>query len=81
MAIGCVSSYAIAMSGIRTGLLVSLLFAQAAAGADVVHAHNLEIPFDGTPGPLNAITYVEGVTVGHETIIKVLRERNRYLGE
>ena len=59
------------MTGIRTGLLVSFLFAQAAA-ADPVRARDLGIPFDGTPGPLNAITDVEGVTVGHVTIIKDL---------
>lgn len=28
------------------------------------------MPFDGTPGPLNAITDVPGVAVGHETIIR-----------
>ncbi len=27
------------------------------------------MPFDGTPGPLNAITDVSGVTVGHTTLI------------
>jgi L-aminopeptidase/D-esterase-like protein len=27
------------------------------------------VPFDGTPGPLNAITDVAGVTVGHTTLI------------
>src|SRR5277367_4406276 len=32
-------------------------------------ARDLEIPFDGTPGPLNAITDVAGVTVGHTTLI------------
>ena len=30
---------------------------------------DLGIPFDGTPGPLNAITDVAGVTVGHTTLI------------
>jgi D-aminopeptidase len=30
---------------------------------------DLGIPFDGTPGPLNAITDVSGVTVGHTTLI------------
>ncbi|MGH8222558.1 MAG: P1 family peptidase, partial [Woeseiaceae bacterium] len=35
-------------------------------------ARDLGIPFDGTPGPLNAITDVAGVTVGHETIIRDL---------
>jgi len=28
------------------------------------------VPFDGTPGPLNAITDVAGVTVGHATLIR-----------
>jgi len=32
-------------------------------------ARELGVPFDGTPGPLNAITDVSGVTVGHTTLI------------
>jgi D-aminopeptidase len=32
-------------------------------------ARELGVPFDGTPGPLNAITDVAGVTVGHTTLI------------
>src|SRR5213083_591481 len=32
-------------------------------------ARDLGVPFDGTPGLLNAITDVAGVTVGHSTII------------
>src|ERR1700722_193864 len=32
-------------------------------------ARDLGVPFDGTPGPLNAITDVAGVAVGHTTII------------
>jgi D-aminopeptidase len=32
-------------------------------------ARDLGVPFDGTPGPLNAITDVAGVTVGHSTIV------------
>ena len=32
-------------------------------------ARDLGVPFDGSPGPLNAITDVVGVTVGHSTII------------
>jgi len=32
-------------------------------------ARGLGVPFDGTPGPLNAITDVSGVTVGHATLI------------
>ncbi len=33
-------------------------------------ARDLGVPFDGTPGSLNAITDVAGVTVGHSTIIR-----------
>lgn len=33
-------------------------------------ARDLGIPFDGTPGPLNAITDVKGVEVGHVTLIE-----------
>ena len=34
-----------------------------------VRARALGIPFDGTPGTLNAITDVAGVTVGYTTLI------------
>ncbi len=42
--------------------------APAPASAHKVRARDLGIPFDGTPGPLNAITDVAGVTVGHTTL-------------
>src|SRR3979409_1322819 len=32
-------------------------------------ARDLGVPFDGTPGPLNAITDISGITVGHTTLI------------
>src|ERR1700740_611299 len=32
-------------------------------------ARDLGVPFDGSPGPVNAITDVAGVTVGHTTLI------------
>ena len=35
-----------------------------------LRARDLGIPFDGTPGPLNAITDVEGIMVGHVTLIE-----------
>jgi D-aminopeptidase len=35
----------------------------------LTRARDLGIPFDGTPGPLNAMTDVAGAEVGHETII------------
>src|SRR5574341_2111888 len=32
-------------------------------------ARDLGVPFEGAPGPLNAITDVKGVEVGHTTLI------------
>src|SRR3954466_9727357 len=32
-------------------------------------ARELGVPFDGTPGPLNAITDVAGIEVGHVTLV------------
>jgi L-aminopeptidase/D-esterase-like protein len=32
-------------------------------------ARDLGVPFDGTPGPLNAITDIKGIEVGHTTLI------------
>ena len=37
--------------------------------SDSPRARDLGIPFDGQPGPLNAITDVAGVRVGHQTLI------------
>jgi len=53
-------------------LLLASLAAGFAYGAEAAHkerARDLGVPFDGTPGPLNAITDVEGVLVGHTTLI------------
>jgi len=44
--------------------------ASAAESAAFVRARDLGVPFDGTPGPLNAITDVAGVLVGHTTLIE-----------
>lgn len=46
-----------------------LLFAQSAA-APAERARDLGVPFDGAPGPLNAITDVAGVEVGATTLIR-----------
>ena len=51
-------------------LLLGLLLAGSPLGAQSrPRSRDLGVPFDGTPGPLNAITDVAGVTVGHSTII------------
>ncbi|MGB5246919.1 MAG: P1 family peptidase [Woeseia sp.] len=50
-------------------LLVSCIVAPVASGETQPRARDIGIPFSGTPGPLNAITDVAGVTVGHTTLI------------
>ena len=45
------------------------LSAASLEGQRAPRARDLGVPFDGTPGPGNAITDVAGVTVGHATII------------
>src|SRR5882762_1526376 len=47
---------------------ISLAASQATPPAKP-RARDLGVPFDGMPGPLNAITDVSGVTVGHTTLI------------
>jgi L-aminopeptidase/D-esterase-like protein len=58
---------------ILLALALALLTAPSAAAADAApakpRARALGIPFDGTPGPLNAVTDVPGVLVGHSTVI------------
>jgi len=53
-------------------LLLTLVLAGTTAlqGQARPRARDLGIPFPGTPGPLNAITDVAGVEVGHATIIR-----------
>jgi D-aminopeptidase len=51
-----------------SGLLFSFCATLLAAGPKP-RARDLGVPFDGKPGPLNAITDVKGVEVGHTTLI------------
>ncbi len=51
-------------------LALAFCFAAASGLAAQPRARDLGVPFDGTPGPLNAITDVAGVEVGHATIIR-----------
>jgi len=50
-------------------LCTLMLAATACAQGAKPRARDLGIPFDGSPGPLNAITDVSGVEVGHTTLI------------
>jgi hypothetical protein len=47
----------------------SLLLAMSIQAQTKPRARDLGVPFEGTPGPLNAITDVRGVEVGHTTLI------------
>ena len=50
-------------------LLCAVLIAARLGAAGKPRARDLGVPFSGTPGPLNAITDVAGVEVGHTTLI------------
>jgi L-aminopeptidase/D-esterase-like protein len=54
---------------VAAGLSLFAVFAAALAGQSRPRARDLGVPFDGTPGPRNAITDVAGVEVGHTTLI------------
>jgi D-aminopeptidase len=53
-------------------LLACLIFANAASAGP--RGRDLGIPFEGTPGPLNAITDVAGITVGQVTLVEDLAD-------
>ncbi len=49
--------------------LMCLVFTDLVNAQTKPRARDLGVPFDGVPGPLNAITDVKGVEVGHTTLI------------
>ena len=51
-------------------LAVLALLAALPTAQQKPRARDLGVPFDGTPGPLNAITDVRGVTVGYSTLVE-----------
>jgi D-aminopeptidase len=57
-------------------LFLTILVAGSAA-AEGPRARDLGVPFEGTPGPLNAITDVAGVTVGQVTLIEDLADGHK----
>ena len=71
-----VNAHRAAIAGIV--LLVSVTGISAAQ--DKPRARDLGVPFNGTPGPLNAITDVNGVLVGHETLIEGTGQLNVGVG-
>ena len=57
---------------IRFPVAVALCAFCALASAAEPRARDLGIPFEGSPGPLNAITDIAGITVGQVTLIEDL---------
>ena len=53
----------------RTVAVLLLTTVSAAGAQNKQRAHQLRLPIEGTPGPLNAITDVAGVEVGQTTLI------------
>ncbi len=54
----------------RVVVLLLLAAVSPVAGQEKPRARDLGVPFDGQPGPLNALTDVAGVEVGHSTIVR-----------
>ena len=50
-------------------ILLASLYPVTVCAESKARARDLGVPFDGTPGPNNAITDVKGVEVGHTTLI------------
>ena len=59
-----------AVPGVAALLLAAAQLAGQQPAPPTERARDLGIPLDGTPGPLDAITDVAGVTVGHTTLIR-----------
>lgn len=57
----CAAAFAMIIAGFLTGM--------APTAQTKARARDLGVPFEGTPGPANAITDVKGVEVGFSTII------------
>jgi D-aminopeptidase len=62
---------------IRHAATLALMVACSAAFAGGPRARALGVPFDGTPGPLDAITDVAGVAVGQVTLIEDLPDGHK----
>ncbi len=51
-------------------VVTTLAVAESATGQSELRARDLGVPLVGTPGPFNAITDVEGLEVGHLTLVE-----------
>src|SRR4249920_572098 len=59
----------VSVIGLALSLLVTIALETHAGAQAGPRARDLGVPFDGTPGPFNAITDVKGVEVGYTTLI------------
>lgn len=59
---------------IRVPIAITLCAFCALASAAEPRARDLGIPFEGSPGPLNAITDIKGISVGQVTLIEDLAD-------
>lgn len=50
-------------------IITACALSQLAFAQSKPRARDLGVPFDGTPGPLNSITDIKGIEVGHTTLI------------
>jgi L-aminopeptidase/D-esterase-like protein len=64
------SSTARPAPGYRNSALAALVALAASTAFGQARARDLGVPFPGRPGPLNAITDVSGIEVGHVTLIE-----------
>src|SRR5262245_36470514 len=56
---------------LRFGMVWLVLLSPSLTAAETrPRGRDLGVPFEGTPGPLNAITDVKGVEVGHVTLVR-----------
>jgi D-aminopeptidase len=62
-------SHAVRSRLILSICLAATVSAQTVSSQTKPRARDLGVPFDGTPGPNNAITDVKGIEVGHTTLI------------
>src|SRR5437868_15379024 len=65
----CHNSALLSYQVLMVALAICLALSATAAAQSKVRARDLGVPFDGMPGPYNAITDVKGVEVGHTTLI------------
>jgi D-aminopeptidase len=65
-----------AFAAFRIGLSCATVLA-ASVSVAAPRARDLGVPFEGDPGPQNAITDVAGVTVGHTTLIEDLENGHK----